>query len=102
MKRSRFDALSAAHDLTHPSLSLCLLFERGRRRLAGVARAIGATGGRVETTAQQRQLLWHGSPVVTIDYEGPQRSPWRGKAHYRNLVWGYTLDLQSHEVTHGR
>lgn len=66
-----------------------------------VRHAISPTAGALRTAAQTRELRWGDSPVVSIAYT-PRATGWNGQAHYRNLVWGYQLDIQSHEVAHGR
>ena len=62
---------------------------------AALKPALAQAGAELATTAAGRSITVGGREVIHVDYvEG---SGWTGRALYRNLAFGYTLDIQSVE-----
>jgi hypothetical protein len=65
---------------------------------AVIARALSASGGAVTTTPSRRSITADGKEVVVAEYQpAVPGDPWSGRQHYRNLAWGYELDIQTAE-----
>lgn len=63
---------------------------------AVVSRALAASGGTVIAAADVRSIQSRGAEVMHAEFQPlAGGDPWNGSAHYRNLPWGYTLDIQS-------
>lgn len=58
--------------------------------------ALARSGGHVTAAARSRSISDGRGETIHIDYSGDD--PWNGSLHYRNLSWGYTLDVQSVEA----
>jgi hypothetical protein len=46
-----------------------------------------------------RVIAVDGRDMISIDHEDGASGSWSGRWHYRNLGWGYDLDIQSAEAT---
>ncbi|WP_151176848.1 DUF3261 domain-containing protein [Hypericibacter terrae] len=63
-----------------------------------VGKALAASGGTVTTSPSQRVIKADGKEAITADYQPTvSGDPWSGRQHYRNLAWGYELDIQTAE-----
>jgi hypothetical protein len=63
-----------------------------------ISRALAESGGTVATTPAQRSIVADGKEVAAADYQPTvPGDPWSGRQHYRNLAWGYELDIQTAE-----
>jgi Protein of unknown function (DUF3261) len=60
---------------------------------AVVAHAVAAAGGVLAVTDTSRSVSVGGREIVHVDYAGG--NGWTGTARYRNLAFGYRLDIQS-------
>jgi hypothetical protein len=66
-----------------------------------IGRALAASGGTVATGPSRRSIVADGEEVVIADYQPTTPGdPWSGHQHYRNLAWGYDLDIQTAEPSH--
>jgi hypothetical protein len=63
---------------------------------AVVRRGLAGSGGTVTSGARSRSIGLDGQELIHADYG--QDDAWTGSLHYRNLAWGYGLDVQSAEV----
>lgn len=64
-----------------------------------VRRTLAAAGGTLVSGPHSRLVMAGGKEVMRADYQPVAgESPWTGRLHYRNLAWGYELDIQSSEV----
>ncbi len=61
-----------------------------------IRRALATSGATLASGAGWRAVRAGAEEVIRAEI--PQ-TPWNGTLRYRNLVWGYTLDVQSVEVT---
>ena len=67
---------------------------------AVIGKALAGSGGTVTTSASQRVIEADGKEAITADYQpAVSGDPWSGHQHYRNLAWGYELDIQTAEPT---
>jgi hypothetical protein len=57
---------------------------------------LAKAGATLQETSAGRTILKDGKPVIRI--ERPDGPGWTGTAHYRNLAFDYSLDIQSAEV----
>lgn len=62
---------------------------------AEVSRALAAGGGRLTAGRDTRSIAGESGEAIHIDYASAD--PWNGALRYRNLAWGYGLDIQSVE-----
>jgi hypothetical protein len=63
---------------------------------AVVRRALAASGARLVVAPGSRSVLVAGQEVIHADYQPAVGGDiWVGDSHYRNLSWGYDLDIQS-------
>jgi hypothetical protein len=67
---------------------------------AVVRRTLAAAGANLVSGPRQRRIIRAGEEVGRADYL-PSRGgdPWNGRLRYRNLAWGYELEVQSTELT---
>ncbi len=64
-----------------------------------VRRTLAPSGGTLVSGPHSRVVMAGGKEVMHADYQPADgRSPWTGRLHYRNLAWGYELDIQSSEI----
>lgn len=57
-------------------------------------------GGTLTTAPHSRSVVVDGKEILHADYQlANGDDPWTGRLSYRNLAWGYQLDIQSAEVT---
>lgn len=64
-----------------------------------VRRALAPSGGTLVSGARSRLVTIGEKEVMRADYQPASGDdPWTGRLHYRNLAWGYELDIQSSEV----
>ena len=66
---------------------------------AVVRQALAASGATLATDAAGRQVFLHGKPIVEATYQKGSSDPWVGGLHYRNLAWGYDIDVETLQVT---
>lgn len=65
---------------------------------AVIGKALAASGGTVTTSVSRRVIGVDGKATITADYQPTvPGDPWSGHQHYRNLAWGYELDIQTAE-----
>ncbi|MEA2756035.1 MAG: hypothetical protein QOJ54_2324 [Aliidongia sp.] len=63
---------------------------------AAVSRALAPSGGTLVGAPGSRSIFVAGQEVIHADYlSAAEGAAWAGHAHYRNLPWGYDLDIQS-------
>lgn len=61
-----------------------------------VRQALALSGGRLVVTPGSRSVLMAGQEVIHADYRPTAgHEIWMGESHYRNLPWGYDLEIQS-------
>ena len=58
--------------------------------------ALAASGGHVTVSGHHRSISDAKGKVIQLDTSGDD--PWNGSLQYRNLAWGYGLDVQSVEA----
>jgi len=58
--------------------------------------ALAASGGHVTVSGHSRSISDAKGEVIHADFSGDD--PWNGSLQYRNLAWGYGLDVQSVEA----
>lgn len=63
---------------------------------ASVRRLLAASAGTLVTGPRRRSVWVDGKEIVQVDYA--TADPWTGSLSYRNLAWGYGLEIQSVEV----
>lgn len=63
---------------------------------ASVRQALVGSNGTLVVGPHFRSIAVAGKEVIRVDYKG--RDPWDGAVVYRNLAWGYELDVQSVEL----
>jgi len=64
-----------------------------------VRRTVAASGGVLVSGPHSRQIWVGGREVMRADYRPADGANlWSGRLSYRNLAWGYELDIQSSEV----
>jgi hypothetical protein len=64
-----------------------------------VRRILASSGGTLVSGPHSRVVLAGGKEVMRADYQPRDgENPWTGRLNYRNLAWGYELDIQSSEV----
>ncbi|OIR10090.1 hypothetical protein GALL_80180 [mine drainage metagenome] len=61
-----------------------------------VRAALAASGGRLRVEKHRRVISDAKGPVIEARYSGDD--PWNGRLVYRNLAWGYRLEIQSVET----
>ena len=67
---------------------------------AAVRQALAASHGTLEASRQSRSVGVGGKEVIHADYQpGADGDPWSGSLRYRNLPWGYALEVQSARVS---
>jgi len=49
----------------------------------------------LRSSTKSRSIEVAGSEVIHVDYDNPEGRPWSGSVRYRNLAYGYELDVQS-------
>jgi uncharacterized protein DUF3261 len=65
---------------------------------AVIGQALAASGGTVATSPSRRSIVADGKEIVIAEYQPTvPGEPWSGRQHYRNLAWGYELDIQTAE-----
>jgi hypothetical protein len=65
-----------------------------------VRRILVPAGGTLVSTFHRRQVLIGDKEVMQADFQPVGgENPWSGRVHYRNLAWGYELDIQSSEMS---
>ncbi len=52
-------------------------------------------GARLDATPTGRTVTVNGRPVLQAELAG---DPWNGRSRYRNLAWGYEIDVESVEL----
>ncbi|HLN26006.1 MAG TPA: DUF3261 domain-containing protein [Patescibacteria group bacterium] len=67
---------------------------------ASVRHALAASHGTLDASKQSRSVGVGGKEVIHADYQpGAGGDPWSGSLRYRNLPWGYELEVQSARVS---
>jgi hypothetical protein len=64
-----------------------------------VRQVLAKSGATLTADAAGRQVLLHGKPVLQATYQNGSSDPWKGGLHYRNLAWGYDIDVQTLQVS---
>lgn len=60
-----------------------------------VQSALAGSGAIAATTASGRSIAVGGAEIIHVDYDDDGARDWGGTAHFRNLAFGYQLDIQS-------
>lgn len=60
-----------------------------------VRRGLSRTSATLRADRHERTITVDGRDVVQVEYEARQGDAWAGAARYRNVAFGYELDLQS-------
>ncbi len=63
-----------------------------------VARALARSGAKLTSGPGERSIWFEGKEIIHADYRAAGADIWNGGATYRNLAWGYQLDIQSEIV----
>ena len=64
-----------------------------------VRQALRKSGAELAVTPTSRAITLHGKPVLQATYRQSSADPWPGGLHYRNLAWGYDIDVETIQVT---
>lgn len=64
-----------------------------------VRQALRQSGAELSVDATSRIVRLHGRPILEAVYRGGSANPWQGGLHYRNLAWGYEIDVETLQVT---
>jgi hypothetical protein len=64
-----------------------------------VRHALASSGASLSVDAVSRVVSLHGKTVLEAKYPGGTAAPWSGGLHYRNLSWGYDIDVETLQVT---
>jgi hypothetical protein len=65
-----------------------------------VRQALQASGASLSVDAMTRKVSLHGKTVLEATYQGGTADPWNGSGlHYRNLAWGYDIDVATLQVS---
>lgn len=62
-----------------------------------VRRALAAAGATLTADASHRTVLIEGKPVLEAEYLFAPGAAWPNKVRYRNLAWGYSMEIESVE-----
>lgn len=62
-----------------------------------VRRALAAAGATLNADATHRTVLIDGKPVLEAEYQFTPGAAWPRKVRYRNLAWGYSMEIESIE-----
>lgn len=62
-----------------------------------VRRALAAAGATLTADATRRTVLIDGKPVLEAEYQFVPGVAWPHKVRYRNLAWGYSMEIDSVE-----
>jgi hypothetical protein len=62
---------------------------------AAVKRGLSQSGAELRADAGGRSIIAGGREVIRVDYGSSQNGAWAGTARYRNIAFGYELDLRS-------
>ena len=65
---------------------------------AALRRGLAGTSATLEASPAGRSILAGGKEIIHVDYPAGEGASWNGSAHYRNIAFGYELDLQSKRV----
>jgi hypothetical protein len=60
-----------------------------------IRRALAGSTATLRSGKGDRAIVIDGREIVHVDYEGDPDEPWNGRARYRNVAFGYALDLRS-------
>ncbi|HEX9446500.1 MAG TPA: DUF3261 domain-containing protein [Dongiaceae bacterium] len=63
-----------------------------------VRHALASSGASLSVEATGRVVSFHGKPVLEAVYDKGSADPWNGGLHYRNLSWGYNIDVETLQV----
>jgi len=67
---------------------------------AVVRRALAPAGGTLAATPDTRAVFdSKGREVLRAEYQSGSDHPWSGGLHYRNLAWGYDIDVETLQVS---
>lgn len=64
-----------------------------------VRHALASAGASLSVDATRRVVSLHGKTILEATYQGGSAAPWSGGLHYRNLSWGYDIDVETLQVT---
>jgi hypothetical protein len=65
-----------------------------------VRQALASSGANLAVDATSRTISLHGKPVLQATYQGGAADPWSDTGlHYRNLAWGYDIDVATLQVS---
>jgi len=65
-----------------------------------VRQALKASGASLAVDAASRTVSLQGKPVLMATYQRGAADPWNGGGlHYRNLAWGYDIDVVTLQVS---
>ena len=60
-----------------------------------VTAALAGSGAELVSDGARRAVRRHGDEIIAIDYDGAGAPRWNGSIRYRNLGFGYDLEIQS-------
>jgi hypothetical protein len=66
---------------------------------ASVRTALAGADATLVAKPGSRSVMADGGEILHVDYQGSAQSSWSGSLHYRNVAWGYEIDVQSVEAT---
>jgi hypothetical protein len=65
-----------------------------------VRQALKSSGASLTVDTASRIISQHGKPVLEARYQGGATDPWGDASlHYRNLAWGYDIDVVTLQVS---
>ncbi|HVJ42883.1 MAG TPA: DUF3261 domain-containing protein [Dongiaceae bacterium] len=64
-----------------------------------VRQALRSSGADLSVTAEGRTVTLRGRPILRADYHGGSAHPWQAGLSYRNLAWGYDIDVVPLQVS---
>jgi len=66
---------------------------------ASVRAALAGADATLVAKSGSRSVMANGTEVLHVEYQGSAQPSWSGSLHYKNIAWGYEIDVQSVEAT---
>jgi hypothetical protein len=64
-----------------------------------VRRALASADAQLQSKDGSRTVTGDHGEIFHVDYLDSAQPAWSGRLHYRNVSWGYEIDVQSVELT---
>jgi hypothetical protein len=65
---------------------------------AVIRKTLAAAGATLTVDDKSRSVTADGKEILQADYRSGSGQPWSGGLHYRNLAWGYDIDVETVQV----